>query len=699
MSIRTFAVSMLFFLGCGLFAQSSAPKALEHYDKGLALQSDEKWYEAGEEFLEAVNYNPAFGDAWFHLARCAYEINDFNLCMTYLDTAEKYAKDRTDILNLRGMCLISLGRLDEAKEIFEGIISDYPNNIEARFGLAELELYNGGFDSAQSLYTEALKRQGTNRKALLSLAVLAAETGKDSLSENYINQALRYHSGVPEVHYLAAYLSAKRGDLKTAERRARAALQIKPDFDLAYTMLSSVLYAQEKYDETIDICDYLINKDRNVAEAWYLKGWSLYRQNKGEQAIDTWSSALGIEPLDEVLRSALEIVADEILPLEDSRREQWAQWHIQKAREHSKLFMGEEARYEYQRALRLDPDNFAARSEFAELLNKMGLTELYLNQLTFIKDNSSVDESSLSDDERYKHVRTNDIIESYSALMKYSLSAKWNVDPFYLDKTRWNIGIYYTKSPVQLLHCDAEEVAAEMAEESFKGVASTAVHVEKSPVSSYRQAFSMARKSGDDYFVLMEYDESEREVSIEAAVYNGRNGTQIEKISLFRTGNDRFSSVLRSFRRSILNMLPARGKIIARSGNSILVDMGKTEGISDGAVLDVVKAGYVRTADSGTGVVFDDKYSLGQILISQTGEQIAEGALTQRSFYDRVNVGDEVLLRSVPADSAAQAVADTSPAADENGDAISADRTERLTAEDLGLVRTPLFIDLIRKIY
>lgn len=699
MSIRTFAVSMLFLLGSWLFAQSSAPKALEHYDKGLALQSDEKWYEAGEEFLEAVNYNPAFGDAWFHLARCAYEVNDFNLCMSYLDTAEKYAKDRTDILNLRGMCLISLGRLDEAKGIFEGIISDYPNNIEARFGLAELELYNGGFDSAQSLYTEALKRQGTNRKALLSLAVLAAETGKDSLSENYINQALRYHSGVPEVHYLAAYLSAKRGDLKSAERRARAALQIKPDFDLAYTMLSSILYAEEKYDETIDICDYLINMDRNAVEAWYLKGWSLYRQNKSEQAIDTWSSALGIEPLDEVLRSALEIAADEILPLEDSRREQWAQWHIQKAREHSKLFMGEEARYEYQRALRLAPDNFAARSEFAELLNKMGLTELYLNQLTFIKDNSSVDESSLSDDERYKHVRTNDIIESYSALMKYSLSAKWNVDPFYLDKTRWNIGIYYTKSPVQLLHCDAEEVAAEMAEESFKGVASTAVHVEKSPVSSYRQAFSMARKSGDDYFVLMEYDESEREVSIEATVYNGRNGTQIEKISLFRTGNDRFSSVLRSFRRSILNMLPARGKIIARSGNSILVDMGKTEGIADGAVLDVVKAGNVRTADSGTGVIFDDKYSLGQILISQTGEQIAEGALTQRSFYDRVNVGDEVLLRSVPADSAAQAVSDTNPAADENGDAISASRTERLTAEDLGLVKTPLFIDLIRKIY
>lgn len=699
MNIRGFEAVMLVFLGAAVFAQSTARGALEHYESGLSLMSDEKWYEAGEEFLEAVDDNPAFGDAWFNLARCAYETNDFNLCLSYLDMAEKYAKDRTDILNLRGMCLISLGRLDDAKTIFEGILKDYPNNIDARFGLAELELYSGGFDSAQNLYTEALKRQSTNRKALLSLAVLASETGKDSLSENYINQALRYHSGVPEVHYLASYLSAKRGDLKTAERRARAALQIKPDFDLAYNMLSSVLYAEKKYDETIDICDYLINKDRNSTEAWYLKGWSLYRQGKKEQAIETWAGAAGIDPLDEVLRSTLELAADEVLPLDDSRREQWAQWHIQKAREHSKLFQGEESRYEYQRALRLDPDNFTARTEFAELLNKMGFPELYLNQLTFIKDNGNEDLSGLSDDDKYRHVRTDDTIEAYSALMKYSLNAKWNVDPFYLDKTRWNIGIYYTKSPVQLLHCDAEEVAAGMAEESFKGIASTAVHVEKTPVSSYRQAFSAARKSGDDYFVLMKYDESEREVSVDAVVYNGRNGTQVEEIKLFRTGNDRFSSVLRSLRRSILNILPARGKIIARNGNTLLIDMGKTEGITDGAVLDVVKAGNVRTADSGAGIVFDDKFFLGQVSISATGEEISEGILSQRSFYDRVNVGDEVLLKSVPGGSLEPSVADTSPAAVEDGAVISSSRTEKLTAEELGLVNTPLFIDLIRKIY
>ena len=170
---------------------------------------------------------------------------------------------------------------------------------------------------------------------------------------------------------------------------------------------------------------------------------------------------------------------------------------------------------------------------------------------------------------------------------------------------------------------------------------------------------------------------------------------QTAGFSLFRTGNDRFASVLRSFRRALLDILPARGKILARNGNEILVDMGKTEGLEKGTVLDVIKKGNIRTTDIGPGVVFDEKFSLGQIVIDATGEEISQGTLTQKSFYDRVNIGDEVLVKTVPSGTA---VADTNPAADQNGNSLST-RTEKLSAEDLGLIKTPVFMDLIRKIY
>ncbi len=694
---------IVFFLCCVFnfgFAQDYTSGALKHYNRGLEYASNEDWYEAGEEFLQSARENPSFADAWFNLAKCNYETDDFNLCLANLENAQKYAKNRTDILNLKGMCLISLRRLDEAEKIFKSILEEYPNNIESRFGLAELELYNGSFDSARNFYLDALKRQNTNRKALLSLAVLSAETGKQDLSVKYINQALKYHSSDPEVHYLSSYLAAKKGDLTEAERRARSAVQIKADYTDAYVMLCSVLYAQKRYSEVIDICDYLISRNRKTISAWYLKGWSQYRLNQSENAVETWETALGIDSLDEILRSSLELAVCRMLPLEDERRAQWAEFHIKKAREYSKIFQGEQARYEYQRALKIDPNNFTARSEFAELIRKLGLNELYLNQITFIKNNSKIDESSLTEQEKYKNTKINDTIEAYSALMKYSLNNKWDLDPFYLDKTRWNIGIYYTKSPVQLIHCDSEEIAASMIKESFSGAALTAVTVERNPVSSYGEAFKSARRKGLDYFVITKFEESEREVSLDAVVYNGRNGTETARFSLFRTGNDRFASVLRSFRRNILDLLPARGKLLARSGNEILVDMGKTEGLVKGAVLDVVKAGNIRTCDKGKGVTFEDKYSLGQIVIEQVGEEISQGTLTQKSFYDRVNIGDEVLIKSLPELNPDGTLADTNPSADEKGQPLtSQSRTEKLSAEDLGLIKTPVFIDLIRGLY
>lgn len=715
-------------LSAAVFAQNSVSQGsnpLRFYESGIKKQEKEDFYGASEDFQLALQRNPAFGEAWFHLAEVTYSAGDFNLALTYLDSADKFAKNRTDIQNLRGLCLISLGRFDEAGKVFSSVLKKSPNDINARFGLAELDLYTGSYLGAQNQYQDALKRQLNNRKALLSLALISAETGNNEAAEKYISQALKFHSGDGEVHYLASYLAAKSGNLKEAERQIRSAIQINANSVKSYELLSSILYAQKRYDEVIDISDYLISKDRNNSQSWYIKGLSQYRKNDINAALETWSEGLAVNPRDEVMRSALELTAMKNLPVEDAKRASWAEYHVKKGREYAKTFMGEEARYEYQRALKLNPYDTAARSEYAELLTRTGLNENYLNQLKFIKQakenqnsagvsssenengtnqnakNLSSNEKSL-EETRIKNTRVNDTIEAYEALLKYSLSAKWNVDPFYLDKTRWRIGIYFTKSPVQLVHSDAEEIAAAMAADIFSGISSASVAVENKAVSGYGEAFSLARANKMDYFVMLSINETDREFSLDSTVYSGRTGTETAKFSSFRTGNDRFASVLRAFRRDVLDILPVKGKIIDKTVNEILVDLGTVEGMKKDVVLDVVKAGKVRTADKGTGITFDKKDYLGKITLSEAGEEISQGTLEQNGFYDRVNVGDEVLLLSVPdgKSGADIQISENSPAAGENGERIlpKNENERKLSAEELGLVRTPVIIDLIRAI-
>ncbi|MBQ4377793.1 MAG: tetratricopeptide repeat protein [Treponema sp.] len=707
---KLFAVC-IFSLSGIVFAQTKS--ALSFYESGIQKQNIEDYYGASEDFQQALQANPAYGDAWFHLSQVTYSTGDYSLALTYLESADKYAKNRNDIQNLKGLILIALGRLDDARTVFNDVLKKYPNDIDARFGLAELDLFTGSFIGAKNQYEDALKRQKDNRKALLSLALISDELGNQNNARKYIEQALRYHSGEAEVHYLASYLDARQGNFTSAEKRARAAVQINGNYTKAYVLLSSILYSQKKYDDLIELCDYIISKNRDTTEAWYLKGLSQNRKGEWKNAIETWTMALAINPYDEVMRAALELLLIKKLPVEDYTRSSFADFHVQKARDFSKSYFGEVARYEYQRALRLNPFDFKARSEFANLLGNTGLNENYLNQLKFIRQNEERIAAEKSDNaensESAKKTLTpeqkkvNYTIEAYESLMKKSLSAKWGVDPFYLEKTRWHIGLYYTKSPVQLLHCDAEEICAGMCAEVFSGIATTSVAVENRAVSGYGEAYRLARKNNLDYFVILNLDETEREITLSATVYSARTGTETTKFSSFRTGNDKFASVLRAFRKDLLNMLPVRGKILQRSVNEILVDLGTVEGMKNDVVLDVVKQGRITTNDKGLGVTYEDKDLLGTIKITRAGEEISEGTLSQSGFYDRVNVGDEVLVKFRPKEEGEEdsQIADNTPAAGENGSRIlpenkDDEKHKKLDAQELGLIKTPQIIKLIR---
>ncbi|MBQ2355824.1 MAG: tetratricopeptide repeat protein, partial [Treponema sp.] len=253
---------------CPLWAQVKKT-AVSLYNQAYAMQQREDYYGAIETYQEALQMNAQYGDAWYNLAVCTFCLGEYDLSVQYADTAAKYSRNLTQVQNLKGLALIALGKISEARTVFNGVLAKYPNDIDARFGLAEIDLYGGSLSAAEKRYLDALKRDANNRKALLSLALVTSEEGKDAVAERYVNQALEYHSSEAEVHYLAAYLAAKRGNLQEAERRARSAVQIRGSYDKAYELLSQILYSQGRYNEVIDLCEFRIGRNRNLSTAWY----------------------------------------------------------------------------------------------------------------------------------------------------------------------------------------------------------------------------------------------------------------------------------------------------------------------------------------------------------------------------------------------------------------------------------------------
>ena len=111
-----------------LFAADSK-NVLKLYNEAVELQNEENWYTASQYFIEVVNSNPAFSDAWFRLADCSYHLGEFDLAFQYLESAEKYESNKPEIKNLKGMILLALGRTDEARSIFNEILKKYPQTL------------------------------------------------------------------------------------------------------------------------------------------------------------------------------------------------------------------------------------------------------------------------------------------------------------------------------------------------------------------------------------------------------------------------------------------------------------------------------------------------------------------------------------------------------------------------------------------
>ena len=697
------AVFSLTAQGKGQGKSQNSGNLISLYNEAIELQQNENYYLASQYYLEITAENPAFSDAWYKLAECSYKLGEFELALQYLENAEKYEKNNSKIRNLKGMIYVSVGKIDEGREIFEEILKKYPNDIDSRFGLAEIELYEGRFSGAETQYNEALKRQNTNRKALLSLSLVCAENGKYEQAENFLRQAFAYYSGEPEVHYLAAIVYYMKGDFETAEKHCRIAVEVNGEYEKAYELLSTVLYEQGRYSEVIDISDYLIRRNRKNSNAWYVKGIALSKTGRSLEAINTWSAGLSISPQDELMRNVMEVEMRSVLSLEDLQRSQHAQYHINNARQYASRYDGPGAMYEYQRALILAPMNYEARFAYAGILELNGMYEFYLEQLRFIKIHN---EKQLSAKQK---TELNDKIEAYESLLQNNIAQRWKVDSLYLDKIRWSIAVFYEENSSSFIHADSNRIAAVAASDIFSGVSITSVKMQVTPVSGYGEAFKNARAGKFDYFIILSISEGHNDLTLNSRMYSGRTGLEISNDSFYAIGNNRLSITMRRFRNSVLEKLPLRGKILQRNGKNVLVDIGRAENVINGSEFKIIRKGQIKTADSQSGLVYRDSDVVGTLVITEAGEEVSVASIEKQGFYDRINEEDEIILVSLPENSENLAenagkengAFDTVPLADEKGNAVveASVKGEEIVEEIRNTIERPSIMELLRNVY
>lgn len=621
----------IFYIGL-YFSVSLFSNPAELYRKGLEFQASEDWYSAIELYKSALKENSSYNEVYRGLAECFYALNEYDEALSSVETALRYKRDDADLQNLYGFILIGLGQIETAKQIFNSVLQKFPNNPEARFGLAEIEVFQGKLYAASALYQEALNRQGENRKALLSLALVSFEAGNEKLAEMYIKKALEFHGDNPQVHYFAAYLKALSGDAETAEGRLNSAIKLKSDYDEAYALLASILYYQKRYEESIQISDMRISQKRNRADAWYLKTLSLLKLHKIDEAMTAAKVGLSTEPSNEIIRTLLEETAIKHLNFEDSFRKTLSQYHAERGAGFAKRNMSDQALYEYRRALKVYPYDVESREAYAQILLRQGFPERSLEQMLFIQ---TIVKSNK---------RVNDTVEAYSKLLLSSLQNKWNIDPLYLDKAHISIGLFYETERTNVLHPEAEQLTQIMAADIFSHNPRLKITPHSEKPIQYAEAFKTSRMAGDDYFGIIKLHENERDIQLILELYVSRTGSKAETFTVYRSGNDRFSHAVRSLTKLLSASMPIIGKVISRYQNEAVIDIGKQDADLKDVQIAVIKKGSLSIHKDGIGIDYAAPDLLGYFEPLKSEEDLTEGMLKRNGYYDRMNAGDSVIL-------------------------------------------------------
>lgn len=617
----------------GAQAPQDAPSLVR---KAAEARLSEDWFGAVELYLAALQVNPAYTDAIQGLAESYYALEEYGQALTRVSEARRLKGDDPALLSMEAFIRIGLGETAKASELFRAVLARLPNDLEARFGLALLDLRSGRPTDARSRLMESLRISPRNARALLSLALISADAGRDRDAQTYIESALRYHSQDARTQYVAARLAARGGRIQEAKERARSALEIRPSYGEARRLLASLLLESGDSETAARLMEEAVARDRRDALAWYTLGIARSRLGQTDPGIYAFEAALALRPDDEIALRALEDLVIDATMAEDPRRSRVAAERFVRGRQFESNREYERALAEYRRGLKVDPYSKPGRERYAELLRLRGRPSSYLAELEFLKSLDKADPAIL------------DAAENYASALTGTVGRSWGLDQLLLGKRPYKIVFFSLPGLGPAYHPGVGTVLARALRDEAARSSLFDVPFAAGTAGSFAEAFRSARDSGADWFGLIRTEETERDVRLSLDVYVARTGSPAASFSSLRSGNERVSRAVSHLAGLLESSPPLRGSLLRRNGDTVLVDLGRNDGLAEGDRLLVVRKGGISPSPQGIGITYRDTDVTGEIEVTRTDEEVSEGVLRRAGYLDRSNLGDSVVRKPEP---------------------------------------------------
>lgn len=621
------AVAMLLLAAPALSAQT----ARDRFDAAESAAEAEEFTTAVQYYRDALDLNSGFRDAWYGLAIAYRELNELDEALDAVREARRLGERDTSTITLEGDILLLRGMLDDARVAFERALEIEPNNIDARIGLAELDLADDRRARAIDTYLDVLELEPQSRRALLALAVLYDDRGDSETAERYLSLALDFHPRDPLVNELLGDYFLSEREVERARQHAETAVTLDERFVRGWALLARVELQAGDFEAAQEAARTLVDIDSEDNRAWYLLGLAQRGLNDYEAAVNAFDRATTINPDDELARLALESTVVGGFELEDDVRERVAAYRFNRGASLADENLFIQATADYRRGLSLYPFSRDGRYELAVLHRRRGLTGKFLEELRVLQ--------SLGFEDR----EITDGISTYGSVLAEGVAAGWGIDQFDTPRDRMTFGLFYYDPAPRGSRPHGAHYATEYLRHRLLGYEILEAADEVRPVSTAADAFRVARADALDYYVIVDFAEFDRSIGMAVELRHADTGNLIAELRARRSGARRVQRAAAAVVSAIEAELPARGRLLERRGGAVLVNLGNADGIEIGEELLVVRREQFATASDRVGYRFDEDDLVGRIEITAVDDLVSEGRLTREGFFDLVETGDTVL--------------------------------------------------------
>ena len=187
-------------------------------------------------------------------------------------------------------------RLDQARDICQRVLGQYPNHPRALHISGKIALEEGQLQRAVDLIRRAIDAGPSEPIFRNTLGIALCRQGRTAEAVEAYQELIKLKSQDAEAYNTLGNLLTILGRYEEAIEAYHAALKLDPKMGLVNNNLGNVFQAMGRYEQAVEAYRKALNFKSDYADAYNNLGVAFYSLKKYDEAIEASSKALRLDP-------------------------------------------------------------------------------------------------------------------------------------------------------------------------------------------------------------------------------------------------------------------------------------------------------------------------------------------------------------------------------------------------------------------